>query len=107
MIGFDRRDRPGARLHGGMAMTFDECRKELDSLRRKQGTARPLIRVDYGGTCYRGLLARSDSDSKVRATKPSPFGLLVLEEPGLARAAQTILQIANIAPGGISDPADN
>ncbi len=88
-------------------MTFDECQRELDSLRSKQGTTRPLIRVDYGGTCYKGLLARSDSDSVVLAVVPSPFGVLVIEDPGLTHQPQTYLQIASIQPGGISDPSDN
>ncbi|MDB5352932.1 MAG: hypothetical protein JWN86_4179 [Planctomycetota bacterium] len=87
-------------------MTFEECQKEVDSLRRKQGTERPLIRVDYGGSIYKGLLARTDSDSESR-TPSSPFGLLVLEEPGLSRRPQTILQIASISSGAIRDPNEN
>jgi hypothetical protein len=86
-------------------MTFDECRRELDSLRRQQGTTQPLVRVDYGGSCYKGRLARSDSDAGREAS--GPFGLLVLEEPGLARGPQTYLQIASIAPGAIRDPGQN
>lgn len=88
-------------------MTFDECQRELDSLRAKQGTPRPFIRVDYAGTSYKGLLARSDSDPVMQAVAPSPFGVLVIEEPGLTHAPQTYLQIASIQPGGISDPSDN
>jgi len=88
-------------------MTFDECQEELDSIRSKQGTLRPLIRVDYGGSCYKGILARADSDPESRSQAHSPFGVLVLEEPGLARRPQTILQIASIAPGAIKDPEDN
>ena len=88
-------------------MTFDECQKDLDSIRRRQGTSRPVIRVDFGGSCYRGLLARADSDPENRPRVGSPFGVLVLEDPGLARSAQTILQIASIAPGAIRDPIDN
>lgn len=85
-------------------MTFEECQKQLDSIRRKQGTPHPLIRVDYGGACYKGLLARDDSDPATRPQSHSPFGVLVLEEPGLVRHPQTILQIASIAPGAIQDP---
>jgi len=88
-------------------MTFEECQKELETLRRKQGTPRPLIRVDYGGSSYNGRLARADSDPDNRPQAHSPFGVLVLEEPGLARMPQTILQIASIAPGAIRDPGDN
>lgn len=88
-------------------MTFEECRRELESLRRKQGTPQPLIRVDYGGSCYKGRLARSDSDATADRAASGPFGLLVLEEPGLARGPQTYLQIASIAPGAIRDPGQN
>lgn len=83
-------------------MTFEECQKALELIQSKQGTNRPLIRVDYGGASYRGLLARSDSDPAVRAKRDRPpYGVLVIDEPGLAKAPQTILQIA-----GISDVAD-
>ena len=87
-------------------MTFDECRREIESIRTKQGTRRPLIRVDYGGSCYRGRLARADSDGAARYAS-SPFGVLVIEDPGLARAPETILQIASIAPGAISGTGDH
>lgn len=86
-------------------MTFDECRREIDTIRASQGTSRPLIRVDYGGSSYRGRLNRSDSDCAADAA--SPFGVLVLEEAGLGRTPQTILQIASIAPGAISDTHEN
>ena len=85
-------------------MTFDECQQALDSIRRKQGTHRPLLRVDYGGSSYKGRLARADSDPEHRPPPGTPFGVLVLEEPGLARRPQTILQIASIAAGAISEP---
>jgi len=88
-------------------MTFDECQREVESIRRKQGTSRPLLRVDYGGSTYKGRLARVDSDPETRPGGQSPFGVLVLEEPGLVRTPQTILQIASIAPGSIRDPNDN
>ncbi len=88
-------------------MTFDECRRQIESIRARQGTRKPLIRVDYGGSSYRGRLARSDSDAVARAAAASPYGVLVIEDPGLARAPQTILQIASIAPNAISDSNDN
>ena len=88
-------------------MTFDECRRQIETIRAKQGTRKPLIRVDYAGSSYRGRLARSDSDATARAAAASPFGVLVIEDPGLGRAPQTILQIASIAPGAISEPNDN
>jgi hypothetical protein len=85
-------------------MTFDQCSEQLTAIRRSQGTDRPLIRVDFGGTAYRGRLARSDSDQTYR---PSPYGVLVLESLGLARAPETILQIASIPAGGIRDINEN
>ena len=88
-------------------MTFDECQKDLDQIRRRQGTDRPLIRVDFAGSSYRGMLARADSDTKDRSRGASPFGVLVLEEPGLVHGAQTILQIASISRGAIREPGDN
>ncbi len=81
-------------------MTFDQCREHLTAIRHKQGTDRPLIRVDFAGTAYRGRLARSDSDQTYRQ---SPYGVLVLESMGLARGPETILQIASIPPDGIRD----
>lgn len=81
-------------------MTFDQCHEHLKAIRRKQGTDRPLIRVDFAGAAYRGRLARSDSDQTHRQ---SPYGVLVLESLGLARGPETILQIASIPPDGIRD----
>ncbi len=86
-------------------MTFDECRKTIEGLRQKQGTDRPVVRVDYGGACYKGMLARVEGSTDPSA-QPG-FGVLVLQEPGLARSPQTYLQIAGIRPGGISDVSDN
>jgi hypothetical protein len=88
-------------------MTFDECQRELETIRRRQGTPMPMIRVDYGGSCYKGRLSRSDSDPDNRPPASTPFGVLVLEEPGLVRGPQTILQIASIDLGAISDPTSN
>jgi hypothetical protein len=88
-------------------MTFDECQHELDAIRRRQGTSAPLIRVDYGGACYKGRLSRTDSDPDNRPPSSIPFGVLVLDEPGLVRGPQTILQIASIDAGAISDPLSN
>ncbi len=86
-------------------MTFDECDKALLPIRRKQGTPSPMIRVDYGGSVFQGRVSRSDSDPEHRPD--SPFGMIVLESPGLAQGTQTILQIASIAPGSIRDVGEN
>jgi hypothetical protein len=93
--------------HGGWAMTFEECDKLLTEIRHKQGTAMPLIRVDYGGTAYHGRLARADSDLERREARSSPFGVLVLEPIGLAATADTILQIHSIPEDGIAEIHDN
>jgi hypothetical protein len=82
-------------------MTFEECQQALISIRRKQGTRYPLVRVDYAGTVYRGRLARADSDPEYRNTSESPYGVLVLEQLGLSRGPETILQIANIPQDGL------
>lgn len=84
-------------------MTFDQCHDTLVSIRRRQGTRYPLIRIDCGGTVYRGRLARADSDPEHRKRSNSPYGVLVLEGAGLTRGPETILQIASIRDGAIQD----
>ncbi len=81
-------------------MTFEQCQTVLVSIRRRQGTRCPLVRVDYAGTTVRGRLARADSDPENRRGD-SPFGVLVLESLGLVRGPETILQIANIPADGL------
>ncbi len=88
-------------------MTFDECQQELEVIRRRQGTRLPVIRVNCGGSSYRGKLSRSDSDPDNRPPASIPFGVLVLEQPGLVRGPKTILQIDSIDLGAISDPTSN
>jgi hypothetical protein len=83
-------------------MTFEECQQALVTIRRRQGTRYPLLRVDYGGTVFRGRLARADSDPEFRHDSSSPYGVLVLEQLGLGRGPQTILQIANIPESGLN-----
>jgi hypothetical protein len=84
-------------------MTVDECQRELLAIRRRQGTRCPLVRVDCGGAIFQGRLTRADSDPEYRRAHASPYGVLVLETPGLGRGPQTILQIADIARGGIRE----
>ena len=52
---------------------------------------------------YQGRLTRTDSDLESRRDPESPFGVIVLENPGLAREPETILQIASIPENGIAD----
>lgn len=85
-------------------MTFEECQHVITSLRQKQGTRHPIVRVDYAGTVYQGRIARCDTDGVRRETS---FGVLQLEDPGLSRRPATLLQIANILPGGIGEPLQN
>ena len=82
-------------------MTFEQCQSALASISRKQGTNRPLVRVDFAGSIYRGRLARSDSDPAFREDHSSPFGVLVLEEPGLGGPPETLVQIADIPEDGL------
>ena len=84
-------------------MTFEQCHTHLVALRRKQGTTCPVVRVAYNGVTYSGRVKRTDSDSETRRSAASPFGVIVLENLGLARGPETILQIASIPENGIND----
>ena len=84
-------------------MTFEQCQANLMSIRRRQGTRCPVVRVAYNGTVYQGRLTRADSDPEHRRSSESPFGVLVLEGLGLGRGPETILQIADIPDDGIRD----
>jgi hypothetical protein len=86
-------------------MTFEQCHANLLQIRRRQGTRCPAIRVAYNGTEYQGRLTRADSDPEYRRRAESPFGVIVLENLGLGRGPETILQIANIPEDGIADLA--
>jgi len=82
-------------------MTFEQCQSALATISNKQGTDRPLVRVDFSGNVYRGRLSRSDSDPAYRQDNSSPFGVLVLEDPGLCAIAETYVQIADIPENGL------
>lgn len=84
-------------------MTFEKCNSVLSEIRSKQGTRCPLVRVHYAGTVFQGRLARSDSDPDHRRDSNSPYGVLVLQSPGLSRGPEMILQIANIPEGGLKE----
>ena len=88
-------------------MTFDRCHATLTTIRRKQGTRCPLLRVEYGGQIIRGRLARSDRDPEHRRDPSSPYGIIVLEQLGLTRGPETILQIANIPDDGLRPLDEN
>lgn len=84
-------------------MTVDECRSTLAGIRKNQGTRCPLVRVDYAGTIIQGRVARADSDPEHRSETNSPYGVIVLENLGLSRGPETILQIASIPVGGLKE----
>lgn len=84
-------------------MTFEQCQANLLALRRKQGTRCPAVRIAYNGVVYSGRVKRADSDPESGRSTASPFGVLVLENLGLARGPETILQIASIPENGIAD----
>ncbi len=84
-------------------MTFEQCQAAVQTLRQKQGTSCPLVRVDYAGTVIRGRLTRSDSDRENCREKASPYGIMTLEYLGLGRGPETVLQIADIPQDGIKE----
>jgi len=86
-----------------MTMTFEQCHAAVQSLRQRQGTTCPLVRVDYAGTVIRGRLTRSDSDRNAGKGRVSPYGIMTLEHLGLSRGPETVLQIANIPQDGIHE----
>src|SRR4051794_14688409 len=83
------------------SMTFQSCQSALVAIRREQGTRCPLLRVDFGGWVFKGRLKRADSDPEYRRENHSPYGLIVLEDLGLVRGPETLLQIADIPDDGI------
>ncbi len=80
-------------------MTCEQCQAILDEIRRRQGTDRPLIRVMAGRLLVRGRVVRN---SWGRRNPASPFGLLVVEQPGLAPVPASFIQIASIPDDGLS-----
>ena len=84
-------------------MTFEQCQANLTQIRARQGTQCPVVKVAYNGKTYLGRLTRADSDPEHRRNTPSPFGVLILEDLGLGRGPETILQIADIPAEGIAD----
>jgi hypothetical protein len=84
-------------------MTFEQCQAVLSEIRRRQGTDHPLVQVTCSGTVVRGRLSRADTDPSVRHDAHSPFGMLVLEQPGLFPGPLTFIQIAGIPEGGLEE----
>jgi hypothetical protein len=84
-------------------MTFEQCQAILSDIRRHQGTEHPMLQVTCSGTVIRGRLSRTDTDRPHPLTHHSPYGLLVLEQPGLFPGPLTFIQIANIPEDGLRE----
>ena len=84
-------------------MTFEQCQAILSEIRQRQGTDHPLVQVTCSGTVVRGRLTRTDTDRRHGSNSQSPFGLLVLEQPGLLAGPLTFVQIANIPENGLHE----
>jgi hypothetical protein len=84
-------------------MTFEQCKAILSEIRRRQGTEHPLVQVNCSGTIVRGRLTRSDTDRSPVSSHHSPYGLLVLENPGLLAGPLTFVQIASIPDEGLTE----
>jgi hypothetical protein len=80
-------------------MTYDQCQAVLDEIRRRQGTDRPFVRVVAGGIVVRGRVVRGLPG---RRNPRSPYGVLVVEPPGLTPGPASFVQIANIPDDGLS-----
>lgn len=87
-------------------MTLDECQQVLSSIRQRQGTEHPLLRIDLGGSVFLGRLRRSDSDPEFRERRPNRYGSIVVEpNPPLAGTPMT-LQIADLSWSAIKGLGD-
>jgi hypothetical protein len=80
-------------------MTYDQCQAVLDDIRRRQGTDRPFVRVNAAGNIVRGRVVRGLPG---RRNPRSPFGVLVVEPPGLTPGPAAFVQIASIPDDGLS-----
>lgn len=83
-------------------MTYEQCQAILDDIRQRQGTERPMVQVTCGASILRGHVNYSASGLAGRRNPNSPYGVLVLEEMGLARRPASFVQIANIPEDGLS-----
>jgi hypothetical protein len=83
-------------------MTYEQCQSILDDIRRHQGTEGPMVQVTCGASVLRGRVNYSASGLAGRRNPNSPYGVLVLEEMGLARRPTSFVQIANIPEDGLS-----
>ncbi len=84
-------------------MTFEQCKTALSEIRRRQGTDHPHVRITCSDSVVRGRLTRTDTDRPPRSNQSSPYGLLVLEQPGLVPGPLTFVQIATIPENGLKE----
>jgi hypothetical protein len=84
-------------------MTFEQCQAALAEIRGQQKTAHPVIQVTCSGSTLRGRLVRTDTDRTTSPDQQSPFGMLVLEQPGLILGPLSFIQIANIPTDGLKN----
>ena len=84
-------------------MTFEQCKTTLSEIRDRQGTDHPLVQIMCSGSIVRGRLTRTDTDRPPCSNQNSPYGLLVLEQPGLVPGPLTFVQIASIPEDGLKD----
>ncbi len=84
-------------------MTFEQCKTTLSEIRHRQGTDHPLVQILCSGTVVRGRLTRTDTDRPFCTKQNSPYGLLVLEQPGLVPGPLTFVQIASIPDDGLTE----
>lgn len=80
-------------------MTYDAFQVILEEICRRQGTDRPLVQVVVGAGVVRGRVAGGPGGCH---NPGSPYGVLVLEQPGLTLGPVSFLQIASIPEGGLS-----
>jgi hypothetical protein len=80
-------------------MTYDQCQAVLEEIRRRQGTDRPLVRVVAGSLVVRGRVVRGLPG---RRNPKSPYGVLIVEPPGLTPGPASFVQIASIPDNGLS-----
>ncbi len=86
-------------------MTFEQCKTTLSEIRHRQGTDHPLVQIICSGSVVRGRLTRTDTDRPSRSNQSSPYGLLVLELPGLVPGRLRFVQIAHIPEDGLKEDA--
>lgn len=83
-------------------MNFEQCQAILAEIRRRQGTEHPMVEVSHRGSIARGRITRADID-RPRRNPSSPYGVLVLEQPGLVPGPLTFIQIADIPEDGLRE----